>query len=498
MQAPASVPRLRLSVRNDAPLRPGGAYVLVWMTAARRTTWNFTLDRAAALAREHGRGVLVLEALRAGHEHASGRLHRFVLDGMRDNAARCAAHGVAYHAYVEPRPGDGKGLLAALADRAVAVVTDEYPTYFLPRMLDAAARSLSVRLEAVDGNGLLPLRALDAAPSTAFLFRRALQASLLRHLDAQPSADPLASLDGLPRAEIPADVLRRWPAADAELLAHADVTAASLASFPIDHDVRPVACRGGAAEGARVLDAFVGARLGAYPEARDHPDDDDGASGLSPWLHFGHVGAHQAFARVADAEGWRPAEPPRVRKGAREGWWRMSAAAEAFLDQLVTWRELSCQWAFHREDHRELSSIPAWARATLAKHRDDVRRWTYTAEEFEAARTHDAVWNAAQRQLRAEGRIHNRVRMLWGKKVLEWSRTPEEALATLVRLNDRWAVDGRDPNSYAGILWCFGRHDRAWGPERPVIGTVRYMSTDLAPRKHRMNEWLRRWSGARD
>ncbi|HET9594342.1 MAG TPA: deoxyribodipyrimidine photolyase, partial [Anaeromyxobacteraceae bacterium] len=181
------VPALRICAVNGAPVRPGGDFVLYWMIAARRAAHSFALDRAVALARELSRPLVVLEALRAGYPWASDRLHRFVLQGMAVNAAAFAAAGVAYHPYVEPRPGDGKGLLEALAARACAVVTDEFPAFFLPRMVAAAGARLRVRLEAIDGNGLLPLRAAERVHLTAFAFRAFLQRALPEHLAAFPS-----------------------------------------------------------------------------------------------------------------------------------------------------------------------------------------------------------------------------------------------------------------------------------------------------------------------
>jgi deoxyribodipyrimidine photo-lyase len=166
--------------------------------------------------------------------------------------------------------------------------------------------------------------------------------------------------------------------------------------------------------------------------------------------------------------------------------------ADAFLDQLVTWREIGFNMCAHRRDHAEYASLPDWCRRTLDAHASD-RRDLYSVKQLEAARTHDELWNASQRQLLREGRIHNYLRMLWGKKILEWSPSPKDALARMIRLNDKYALDGRDPNSYSGILWVLGRYDRPWGPERPIFGLVRYMSTASAARKLHLREYLARY-----
>ena len=160
----------------------------------------------------------------------------------------------------------------------------------------------------------------------------------------------------------------------------------------------------------------------------------------------------------------------------------------------MTWRELGFNFAATRDDHESYESLPAWALPTLAKH--EPRPAARALRPGAACRRrppHDPLWNAAQRQLLPEGRIHNYLRMLWGKKILEWSRSPREALAVMLELNNRYALDGRDPNSYTGILWCLGRYDRPWGPERPIFGTIRYMSSEATLRKLRMKEYLRRF-----
>jgi deoxyribodipyrimidine photo-lyase len=251
--------------------------------------------------------------------------------------------------------------------------------------------------------------------------------------------------------------------------------------------------RGGAAAARGALRAFVRDRLPRYGEGRNHPDE-DAASGLSPWLHFGHLSVHEVLDAVAAAEGWTPDRIGGSTAGSKEGWWGMSPAAEAFLDEVVTWRELGHLFSFHRPgDYDRFESLPDWARATLAAHAGDPRVEVYGLDDLAAARTSDPVWNAAQRQLLREGRMHNYLRMLWGKRILGWSEGPREALAAMIELNNRFALDGRDPNSYSGILWCLGRFDRPWFPERPVFGTVRYMSTASTLRKLRMKGYLARY-----
>jgi len=487
------VPLERVRAANQVPARRDGRHVLVWMVAARRTSWSFALDRAAEWSRELRRPLLVLEALRCGYPWASDRLHAFVLQGMAENLRRFAEAGVACHSYVEPEPGAGRGLLAALAADACVVVTDDHPGFFLPRMVAAAASRLPVRVEAVDGNGLLPMRLPRAVFPTAYAFRRFLQRELPDRLRPLPSANPLGR-EGLAGGSVPDEAARRWPAASPGLLA---AERRALAALPIDHEVSVVAgARGGAVAAGEALTGFLADRLDRYPERR-HPDE-DASSGLSPWLHFGHVSAHQAFRAVARREGWKPDRLGAERTGQKVGFWGMRPAAEAFLDELVTWRELGFNMLSRRPQAEDsLDSLPPWAVATLEKHARDRRDPLYDRSTLERAETHDEVWNAAQRQLRLEGRMHNYLRMLWGKKILEWTASPRIALSTMIDLNNRWALDGRDPNSASGIFWCLGRYDRPWAPERPIFGVVRYMSSENTKRKLHLKEYLRRYGPPR-
>jgi deoxyribodipyrimidine photo-lyase len=266
-----------------------------------------------------------------------------------------------------------------------------------------------------------------------------------------------------------------------------------LDGLPLKHKVAPVDYTGGTAAAESVLREFVEERLPRYGEEARHPDA-HATSNLSPYLHCGHLAVHQVLEAVAQAEEWTPERLGSDASGKREGWWGMSPTAEAFLDELITWREVGYNFTSRRTDCDQLSCLPPWAQETLQKHISDPREYTYSAAELARAETHDRVWNAAQNQLRREGRVHSYLRMLWGKKILEWTRDPGEALQTMIQLNHLYALDAPNPNSYTGITWVLGRFDHAWGPERPVYGTVRYMTSEQTARKLRMAEYLRRFS----
>jgi deoxyribodipyrimidine photo-lyase len=237
-------------VLNAAPVAPRGAYVLYWMVSSRRLRANFALERAVDWAQELKKPLLVFEALRCGYRWASDRLHRFVLDGMAEHRRSLASGPASYYAYVEPSAGAGKDLLRALASRAVVVITDEYPCFMLPRMVAAGAGQSAVRVEAVDANGLVPLRAAEKVFSTAHAFRRFLQRALPEHLEYVPAPAPLGGLELPVLRELPRDIQRRWPEAPSDVLAGG---AEVLAALPIDHSVAPSPLRGGERAGQEAL-----------------------------------------------------------------------------------------------------------------------------------------------------------------------------------------------------------------------------------------------------
>ncbi len=482
-------PETRLRVLDDRPAREDGDFVLYWMTAFRRPHWNFALQHAASRAAELKKPLLILEALRCDYRWASDRLHAFVLQGMHDHLEHFTGRPVRYYPYVEPKKGAGRGLLKALAARACLVVGDDAPIFFLPGQLHRAVAQCATRFEAVDSNGLWPLSATDRVFTVAHSFRRHLQKNLREHLLDQPVADPLraACPDA---AAIPREILDRWPEAPVAML-RAEPEA--LVKLPIDHEVKPTRIRGGFEAGQQCLTRFLEKKLDRYAEGRNGPDDDV-SSGLSPHLHSGHVAAHQVFAALIEREDWDLGRLAEKAHGKRHGWWGMSEAAEAFLDELITWREVGFNRTWLTDDFDQFESLPDWALETLEMHESDPRPEVYSLAQLEEARTHDELWNAAQGQLLEEGKIHNYLRMLWGKKILEWSRTPREALAVLIELNNKYALDGRDPNSTSGIFWTLGRYDRAWGPERKIFGKVRYMSSANTAKKVQVLRYIERFA----
>lgn len=481
-----TVPQIRITRSNHESPRGDREYVLYWMTAFRRTRWNFSLQRAVEWAVKLKKPLVILETLHCDSRWAADRFHRFVMEGMAANHRDLAKTTVLYYPFVERKKGQSEDLLPTLSQKACVVVTDEYPISPLPAMVRAAAEKTGVLMEKVDSNGLLPLRATNRLFKTAYSFRRFLQTVLPDHLEHFPAPNPLSETS-LPRAApILPRILKKWPLTPPDQLQDGTRT---IEALPIDHRVIPSHIRGGQETGRERLNRFVSSQMNQYHEKRNHPDE-DGTSGLSPYLHFGHVSPHQVASLVLQEEEWSSDRLSATAGGRKAGWWGVSEGADAFLDELITWREIGFNACFLQESHGTFESLPEWAQTELTIHAQDQRPHLYSIEELESARTHNRLWNAAQTQLLQEGRMHNYLRMVWGKKILQWTDTPQKALQAMIHLNNKYALDGSDPNSYTGIFWVLGKYDRPWGPARPIFGKVRYMSTQSTLRKLKIEEYL--------
>lgn len=476
----------RLRRAGDGPIVRDGEYVLYWMQAFRRLRHNHALEYACKYARELGKPLVVYEGLRLDYPWASERHHRFVLEGMRDNRAAAAELGLSYWPFVATPEAPGRGLVRSLAGRACLVVTDDWPCFVVPAQTEAVAKKTDRAVFAVDGNSVVPLSVLGAPVAAAAHLRPRIHKAFAAAFESRASAEP-----PVPGGRAPAAPFEPWDG---------DVDR-TLAALPIDRTVKAVGrTPGGSRAGRERLARFVADRLPRYADTRTRPasPEEGSASGLSPYLHHGHLSIEEVVEAVL-VRAYGSADVALGAPGKREGFYGEDRNVNAFLDEAITWRDVAHHWHWHRRADAEslARALPAWARATLAEHAGDARAHVYPAEAWEAAATHDALWNAAQIELVETGTIHGYLRMLWGKKVIEWSSSPEEAYATLVRLNDRYALDGRDPNSYAGILWCFGLFDRPWPPERKVLGKVRYMSSDNTARKFDLGGYLRYAGGLR-
>lgn len=455
--------RARTVLANDQPRRHG-EYVLYWMQSTQRLEENWALRGAVRLADRLALPVLVYQGLDPTYPYASDRTHTFVLQGARALAQRADQAGLPYRFALRRRRADDRRVVDRLAARAACVVTDHYPTAGVWQRTARLARRVACQVIAIESVGVVPAGAIPGEEVAARTIRPKLMRDLAHWLE------PVA--DRAPRRAMPASVLASLDA-DFVDLARVDLPAA-VAACDIDHAVGPVDIEGGLAPARARLAAFLRDGLARYDERRREPADEHGSSRLSRWLHFGMLAAGEVV-RAA-----RAAHDPE------------SSPVTAFLNEMVVWRELALNLCLRNPRYDQLAALPAWVRRSMAAHAADPREVVYPLTVLERGDTGDDLWNAAQHELVRTGTMHNAVRQLWGKTLLVWTADYAEALRALLHLNDRWALDGRDPNSYAGIQWCFGKFDRPF-PERPVWGTIRPMSLARARAKYDAGAYVARW-----
>jgi deoxyribodipyrimidine photo-lyase len=426
----------RLKVLNDRPPRPGGRYVLYWMQQSQRARFNPALEFAVQEAAELDLPVVVCFGLTA-YPEANGRHYDFMLRGLAEAARELERRGIAFVI----REAEPDALALALSQDAALVVCDRGYLAIQRRWRERLAKAVETRLVQAEGDVVVPLEVASIKHEYA---ARTLRPKLQRQWD-----DYLEPLEAHP-VRRSADGLNL--ASDVDL---ADIPGA-LRKLKVEAEPGPVRrfTPGEAAARTR-LDDFLEDGFGRYADQRGRPEA-AAASHLSPYLHFGQISP----VEIALA----------VRKAEKAG----GANRAAYLEELIVRRELAMNHVFYEPAYDRYAALPKWARKTLAAHAGDPRPHSYRAEQLEAGETHDRYWNAAMLEMRATGYMHNHLRMYWGKKVLQWSPDPEQAFDTLLRLNNRYFLDGRDANSFTNVGWIFGLHDRPWGPQ-PVFGTVRSM-----------------------
>jgi len=433
----------RVTVRKAGPPHPGGNCIVYWMQRSQRALDNPALDLAVNVGNELGKPVVVFFAPVPFYPQANVRHLSFLVDGIPDLAEALARRGIGFvlRAYLQHNL-----LKFCEAVRPCMVIGDENPLREPEELRSRVARQIQAPFWTVDADVIVPSRLLGREHYAARTIRPRLREFLPEFLVHQHN----------PEAHFP------W------------ASPPNLRSLPWDEDFtgdwlldrsvqRAGNWRGGTAQALKTLHAFVQQKLAAYPDQRNHPEQ-DGTSRLSPYLHFGHIGPHTVALAIRNA----PAT---------------AEAKNAFLEQLIVRRELAVNFVRFSPSYDSVDCVEPWAARSFAEHTGDQRPVIYTDEQLENAGSHDPLWNAAQKQMILTGWMHNYLRMYWAKKILEWSPSVAVALQRALYLNDRYELDGRDPNGYAGIAWAIlGKHDRAWS-DRPVFGKIRYMSRASTARK---------------
>lgn len=475
----------RIFERNRRGINEEGDYILYWMQTNRRFQYNFALQYAVHLANTINKPLLVCETLACDYPWASDRFHHFVLEGMRENKEFADRHNINLYSFAADENSSVEAFVQRLAEDSCTVVSDEYPVFIYRDRNNHLADTFDVPFITVDSNGLIPLGMTDKAPYNAYFFRKIMQRNFIDCYTNGPEKNPLDDLKSNKLLILDEDIRDSFIPDEN----YFDDIESFISSLPINHDVGKIDLKGTRQAALGQLGKFVADGLPKYDDHRNDPDE-HAASNLSPWLHYGKISEYEIVDTVLDHQpkGWS-LDDITFNKGSTGGFFNGDPNVDAFLDEVITWREVGFHFAHHEPDYDQYESLPDWALETLEKHKSDEREYVYDLEEFAQSQTHDEIWNAAQTQLREEGGMHNYLRMLWGKKVLEWTENPETALAYLIELNNRYAIDGRDPNSYSGIFWCFGRFDRAW-QERPIYGKVRYMTSDSTRRKIKLADYL--------
>lgn len=446
----------RILRTSERPLQPGP--VVYWMHREMRADDNWALIHAAETAREQGRALCVAFCLARSYSLASLPHFAFLVHGLRQTAQKLERLGVPF-ALVRGEPGRAIPELLRHLGAGVAV-TDADPARPKRQWLAEVAARADIPLAVVDARNIVPAHvASDKREHMARTLRPKIQRLLPEFLTPLPALDAL-----LPAGPPPSPALPPLPPVDWEALLREFGPAPALFD-PGEH------------EAGERLAAFLSVGLPRYAEDRNTPVD-PASSQLSPYLHFGQIGAQRIALAVLDRRG--------ISQEARDG----------FLEQLIVRRELAENFCLHTPDYDSVDCFPAWARQSLEKHQADPRPALVSDDQLDAAQTPDPLWNAAQRQLLATGHMHGWLRMYWAKQILLWSPDAATALARVLRLNDSLSLDGRDVNGYAGAAWSIGGvHDRPW-PERAVFGVVRSMTLAGAARKFDTAAFIERWGGA--
>ena len=440
----------RIKQLNDKNLVEDQPYVVYWMQSSQRAEYNHALEYAIRQANRLEKSLIVYFGITDGFPEANERHYAFMLEGLKETKAELEQRGIQL-LIRKLSPEQGALELSELA--ALLVVDCGYLR--IERQWRATlAEAAACAVVQIESNIVVPVEL--ASPKEEY------SAATLRSKLKKILPQCLAPLE---------ETICNHPSVAIELPFEAyDIsdTRVALDGLNIDRSVPRVADYvGGTAEAKRWLEDFIEHKLAGYSERKNRPGESF-TSNLSPYLHFGQISPLYIYRRLMGMD---------------------SESQQSFLEELVVRRELAINFVYYNDQYDSFAAVPDWAKKTLDKHLADEREYLYSLEELESAKTHDDYWNAAQLEMNLTGKMHGYMRMYWAKKILEWSSTPEEAYRKANYLNNKYLLDGRDPNGFAGVSWCFGKHDRPWG-ERAIFGNVRYMNDKGLKRKFDMPLYL--------
>ncbi len=435
---------------NDRPLRGRGKYVLYWMQAAQRAEFNHALEFAIQRANELHLPVVAVFGLTDDYPDANLRHYRFMLEGLCRTQVSLEERGIKL--VVRRKSPDSAAI--ETAKRAAMAVVDAGQLRIQREWRQTAADKIDCPLYQVEANLIVPVeQASGKEEFSAGTFRPRITVKLPYYLKKLKQTKPIKISTRIDFGSFNISNLDK-----------------ALGKLKIDRTVKPAEkFTGGASCAKKLLAEFINKKLDRFADDRNDPNADC-VSNLSPYLHFGQISPFYIALEVLKTA---------------------SPGKEAFLEELIVRRELSHNFVWYNKEYDSFDALPAWAKRTLNFHSRDRREYTYTVKHFEGAKTHDSYWNAAQKEMVLTGRMHGYMRMYWGKKILEWSKSPQQAFKIALYLNNKYELDGRGANGFAGVAWCFGKHDRAWS-ERPVFGKIRYMNAAGLKRKFDIDAYVRK------
>lgn len=489
--------RVHFLSRPPVPPRPGVVY---WMQSSARTRYNHALEYAVNLANHRSEPLTVLFALSPGYPGARLRHYWFLVQGLRDIEQNLARRGIPFVVVL----GNAPDVAVAAARQCGTVVTDKGYLRHHRAWRETLAHASDCPVVQVESNAVVPVHHVSSKDEFA---ARTIRPKIHRHLDdflqpvpeiayhAQAQFVPARRESAASRStgSTGSTGSTRYGGAGVPLTFHAPLSVIDLSANATAADTgrilniaaqpEPLSSFVGGEDAAdEVLSTFLRDRFAGYAEARNIPDRDAG-SHLSAYLHYGHISPVEIALRAREYV-----------ESSDEATGTLTEDLETLLEELIVRRELALNFTEFNPHYDRWDGLPEWARKTLRDHSTDDREYRYSLRELEAAETHDPYWNACQQEMVQRGLMHGYMRMYWGKKILEWTQNPEDAFAAAVELNDRYEMDGRDSNGYAGVAWVFGKHDRPW-TERPIFGTIRYMNANGLRRKFKsIDEYVTRWT----